>query len=237
MYFSGLLTYTKSYHYFFRNFNDTLFPLMSHSLKLAHTDSHTYCLHVQVIPHIVPTPIVARTDSPTPSPPPLRVYQRRTHRPPKVRDDIDSPAPSPAPIVSPVTSPAPELPIALRKGIRALRPKPKYAYVLNYDRLSTSYVSFVSALDSMSIPKSTGEAMNDPNWHQAMVDEMVALHSINTWEILSLPSDKTRLGCRWVYTVKVGPDGQINHFKARLVAKAYKQIFGLDYGDTFSPVA
>lgn len=95
----------------------------------------------------------------------------------------------------------------------------------------------MSALDSVSIPKSTGEAMTDPNWRQAMVEEMTALHSNNTWDIVPLPPDKTTVGCRWVYTVKIGPDGQIDRFKARLVAKGYTQIFGLDYGDTFSPMA
>ncbi|MCI39713.1 hypothetical protein A2U01_0060945, partial [Trifolium medium] len=79
--------------------------------------------------------------------------------------------------------------------------------------------------------------MTDPNWRKAMVEEMAALHTNNTWDIVSLPPDKTTVGCQWVYTVKVGPDGQIDRFKACLVAKGYTQIFGLDYGDTFSPVA
>ena len=70
-----------------------------------------------------------------------------------------------------------------------------------------------------------------------MVDEMVALHSNDTWDLVVLPSGKSIVGCRWVYTGKVGPDGQIDCLKACLVAKGYTQVYGFDYGDTFSPVA
>lgn len=89
----------------------------------------------------------------------------------------------------------------------------------------------------MSITKSIGEAMTDPNWRQTMVEEMDVSHSNNTLYIVTLPLDKTIVGCRWVYTVKVGSDGQIDRFKFFLVAKGYTQIFDLDYGDTFSLVA
>ena len=67
-----------------------------------------------------------------------------------------------------------------------------------------------------------------------MIDEMCALQSCGTWELVPLPSGKSLVGCRWLYTVKVGPDGKIGRFKACLVAKGYTQIFGLDYSDTFS---
>ncbi|RVX09440.1 Retrovirus-related Pol polyprotein from transposon RE2 [Vitis vinifera] len=74
-------------------------------------------------------------------------------------------------------------------------------------------------------------------WRQAMVDEMAALHSNGTWDLIVLPTNKSTIGCRLVYTVKVGPDGQVDCLKARLVAKGCTQVYGSNYGDTFSPIA
>ena len=70
-----------------------------------------------------------------------------------------------------------------------------------------------------------------------MVDEMAALHSNGTWDLVDLPSGKSTVGCCWVYTVKVDLDGQVDCLKAHLVAKGYTQVYGSNYGDTFSPVA
>jgi len=89
----------------------------------------------------------------------------------------------------------------------------------------------------VSIPKTVGDALAHPGLRQAMLDELSALQNSGTWKLISLPSGKSVVGCRWVFTIKVGPDGTIDHLKARLVAKGYTQIFCLDYGDTFSPVA
>ena len=133
--------------------------------------------------------------------------------------------------------PLPRPPLALQKGIRSTRnTNPHYTF-LSYHRLSSPHYAFMSSLSSVSIPKTTGEALSHSGWRQAMVDEISALHKSGTWELVSLPAGKSTIGCHWVYAVKIGPDDQVDRLKARLVVKGYTQIFGLDYSDTFAPVA
>ena len=61
-----------------------------------------------------------------------------------------------------------------------------------------------------------------------MVEEMVALHSTGTWDIVLLLASKSPVGCRWVYTIKISLDGRVDRLKARLVAKGYTQIYGFE---------
>jgi Reverse transcriptase (RNA-dependent DNA polymerase) len=79
--------------------------------------------------------------------------------------------------------------------------------------------------------------MHDPNWKKAMFEEMRALVKNDTWDIVSRPSNKNMVGCKWVYSTKHTPEGKIDRFKTRLVAKGYTQTYGVDYEETFAPVA
>lgn len=86
-------------------------------------------------------------------------------------------------------------------------------------------------------PKTYEEASQLECWQRAMNAEVQALEENNTWKIVDLPNGKHPIGCRWVYKVKYHADGTIERYKARLVAKGYTQMEGVDYFDTFSPMA
>lgn len=70
-----------------------------------------------------------------------------------------------------------------------------------------------------------------------MDKELTALEENNTWTIMPLPPNKKPIGSKWVYKVKLKPNGTVERYKARLVAKGYNQRFRIDYLESFSPVA
>ncbi|MCO5566627.1 hypothetical protein L7F22_020304 [Adiantum nelumboides] len=86
-------------------------------------------------------------------------------------------------------------------------------------------------------PTGFQEAIGKSKWESAMDDEMDALVKNDTWDLVCLPSGKKAIGSKWVYKVKCKSDGSVERYKARLVAKGYAQTKGLDYDETFSPLA
>ena len=70
-----------------------------------------------------------------------------------------------------------------------------------------------------------------------MNEEMKSLQKNSTWKVVELPKGKKPVGCRWDFTIKYKADGTIERFKARLVTMGYTQTYGIDYMETFAPVA
>uniref|UniRef100_A0A2N9IFH9 Integrase catalytic domain-containing protein n=1 Tax=Fagus sylvatica TaxID=28930 RepID=A0A2N9IFH9_FAGSY len=175
---------------------------------------------------ILPTPSSPPSTTTTDSPPPpsTSLRPRRTTSRPAYLQDYVCPTLHVGPMASSLTTST--------SGTAHL-----LSVFLSYSRFSPSHLTFLHALTSSVEPSCYSTTLRHSHWREAMSNELRALEANSTWTLKPLPLGKKPIGCKWVFKTKLKADGSIERYKARLVAKGYTQIEGLDYHETFAPVA
>ena len=79
--------------------------------------------------------------------------------------------------------------------------------------------------------------MKHAHWKEVTQSKIQSLELNRTWTMQQLPPRKKALGCKWVYRVKYHSDGTIKHFKSQLVILSNHQVEGINYTETFAPIA
>ncbi|KAL2236391.1 UNVERIFIED_CONTAM: Retrovirus-related Pol polyprotein from transposon RE1 [Sesamum indicum] len=237
--FLGYVPHQKGYKVFdFRNhrtlisrdvrFHETVFPFKSIAAK-------------QIQPTI-PLPSFDSDSFLAPAPPSTIQSPCSTHDSSVPTTDSTTPL-HPTNSTTPLHVAAPSSPPRLRRSLRVSQPPAwLHDFICHSSHNSTcaftsSHSGFQAALSTIREPRCYNQAKDSVEWQQAMQNELLALEQNQTWEVTDLPPNKRLIGCKWVYKVKLNPDGSVERYKARLVAKGYSQVEGVDYFDRFSPVA
>jgi hypothetical protein len=105
-----------------------------------------------------------------------------------------------------------------------------------------AYAMMVGTCEAEALePHTIDEARKQPDWprwNDAINAELNSLHEAHTWDVVPRPPKNVNVvDCKWVFKIKKNSAGEIDKYKARLVARGFTQIQGVDYYETYAPVA
>ncbi|GKA07037.1 retrovirus-related pol polyprotein from transposon TNT 1-94 [Tanacetum coccineum] len=142
---------------------------------------------------------------------------------------------------SPKTSPFEDDELVEKEAIEVSKTKPigndLEDISLDNNQIINIKESKTHPLENVIEPKNINEALKDENWVMAMQEELNQFKTNDVWELVPNPMDMTIIGTKWVYRNKLDENGVVTRNKARLVAQGYNQQEGIDYDETYAPVA
>ncbi|GKE10144.1 retrovirus-related pol polyprotein from transposon TNT 1-94 [Tanacetum coccineum] len=110
--------------------------------------------------------------------------------------------------------------------------------VMTRKRLQTDAEVFMYALTMSTIePKNIKEAMLDHSWIESMQDELNQFKRLDVWELVECPIGRNIIVVKWIWKNKTGAENTVIQNKSRLVAKGYGQEEGINFEESFAPVA
>ena len=209
-------------------FNETLFPAQKvkknwasmNDLPISESDNESDELGLELVTPAQPPPW-------PPSPGQSASPKKQTHLNP--------------PIAPPAVQPGAQCSRSGQQPAAPPHPVPQYSlcptkeHLTHQNQPSDKNINAILANMFQEVPNSYREAMNSEDsdkWLAASQEEFDGLTEMGVWKLVDCPSDHKTIKCRWTYVLKA--DGR---YKARLIAKDYTQVQGIDYEETFSPVA
>ncbi|GJZ66814.1 retrovirus-related pol polyprotein from transposon TNT 1-94 [Tanacetum coccineum] len=166
------------------------------------------------------TPLILPTSEPPPIPPPIPQPSRQSTIQKSIPTNLE------------------DFHYTLPKSlINLTASKHHHSQYINYKNNSPKHHHFINTVNSISEPHSYFQASKDPRWQKAMNKEIQALEQNKTWIFTTLPPGKSAIGSKWVFMIKFNANESVERFKARLVAQGCTQKEGIDFKETFAPVA
>ena len=214
-------------------FDEQLFPTAppttSQNQEMQATNPHNYIMQSSITPSVIESTENTTPDQVTSPAPAISLEPQKESTPEQnsANDAVDIPiADSSSETIQPTIERTRFSPYPMRKRV------PKVIFEANLANQLDGEVSYE--------PNSYIEAVNSPDahlWKTAIADEYTSLMQNKTWTLTTLPPGRIAIKSRWLFKIKTGASGSAPRYKARLVAKGYSQRSGIDYGETYAPVA